>query len=245
MTWRKCEDYLLDLWSSVRGPYILLGLLVFHIFFSPLLVGHGVALRALMEILFLLILVVGAFTISLSRSVKIITLGFVILALAARSLRLFNQAHPTIAIIDNALTALALIMFAIMLIRQFIIQEVQLKPCIAASVAVYLLFGLLWGRLYEIVFLLDPEAFSTSDANLDAFSFIYFSFVTLVTIGYGDIVPVNPLARNLAILEGVIGQLYLVILISSFVSDLSISTKKAAKIGACENSVKPKKGGEQ
>jgi hypothetical protein len=87
-------------------------------------------------------------------------------------------------------------------------------------VAVYLLLGLIWARLYQVVELASCGAFrvpvgeSPSGASL-----AYFSFVTLATLGYGDIALVNIVARDLAVLEAIMGQLYLLILISRLVAE--------------------------
>ena len=66
---------------------------------------------------------------------------------------------------------------------------------------------------------LRPGAFSESLSAADgARAFLYFSFVTLTTVGYGDILPVHPAARSLAMLEAVTGPLYLAILVARLVS---------------------------
>jgi len=95
---------------------------------------------------------------------------------------------------------------------------------IAGAVAVYLLIGFLWGGLYLIIGLLFPGAFSFTHPPLSGnipdlqAKLVYFSFVTLTTIGYGDIHPVHPAAQNLAVLEGLVGQLFPAILIARLVS---------------------------
>jgi len=97
---------------------------------------------------------------------------------------------------------------------------VLLRFRIAAAVAVYLILGVLFARLFQVVHLYNHEAFSAG-AGDNPFNLVYFSFVTLMTLGYGDIVPVSMAARSLAMLEGIVGQLYMVILISSLVSEFS------------------------
>jgi len=100
----------------------------------------------------------------------------------------------------------------------------------AGAVAVYLLLGLLWSMAYGMVSATNPEAFrgietfklDESGAQQD---FIYFSFVTLTTLGYGDMSPVSPLAKTLAWLEAVVGQLFLAVTIARLVS-LEISHRE-------------------
>jgi hypothetical protein len=108
----------------------------------------------------------------------------------------------------------------LLMIRRFLLSGRAWGHRIAAAVAVYLLLGLIWARLYEAVELLAPGAFRIAESEtISSAGFVYFSFVTLATLGYGDFTPVNMVARNLAILEAITGQLYLVILIAKLVSE--------------------------
>lgn len=104
----------------------------------------------------------------------------------------------------------------------------MLRYRIAAAVAVYLIFGVLWARLYDVVLLFNAASFSSNE-TMNSYSLVYFSFVTLMTLGYGDIVPVTIPARSLAIFEGVVGQLYIVILVSSLVSEFSALAVKSSE----------------
>ncbi len=87
---------------------------------------------------------------------------------------------------------------------------------IAGSLSAYLLLGLAFGSLFLTMSIIDPDAFSEPLQSTST----YFSFVTLVTLGYGDIVPVSDLARSMATLEAVLGQVLLVTLVARSVSTL-------------------------
>ena len=96
---------------------------------------------------------------------------------------------------------------------------------IAAGISVYLFFGNTCGFIYAIIGRVDPNAFNIpavtasylGDNLHDLSSAMYFSFVTLTTLGYGDITPINDFARSLAFLEAATGQIYLTVLIASLV----------------------------
>jgi voltage-gated potassium channel len=95
-------------------------------------------------------------------------------------------------------------------------QEVT-KDTIAGATAVYLLLALLWAFIYAVLDRLQPDSFAMSAARPPMEGrdiFIYYSLVTITTLGYGDITPVSYLASSMAALEAVVGQLYLVILVS-------------------------------
>ena len=92
---------------------------------------------------------------------------------------------------------------------------------IVGAVLLYLLIALGFVALFAFVGLLIPKAFSglvLEDNATFASSAIYFSFVTLTTVGYGDIVPVHPIARSLCNLEAICGQLYPATLLARIVT---------------------------
>jgi hypothetical protein len=86
-----------------------------------------------------------------------------------------------------------------------------------AALSAYLLAGVFFGLLYFVVEQLSPGTF-TSPTHFSQTSAIYFSFVTLATLGYGDIAPRGDIARGIAIVEGVGGQLFLAVLVARLVS---------------------------
>lgn len=101
---------------------------------------------------------------------------------------------------------------------------------VIGAVLLYLNIGLFFVALFCFVALLVPNAFNGFGPLQDNLSiagnFIYFSFVTLTTVGYGDIVPVNPIARALCNVEAIIGQLYPATLLARLVT-LEMENRKA------------------
>lgn len=90
---------------------------------------------------------------------------------------------------------------------------------IAAALDGYLLGGLVFGVCYWVLEQTWPGSFGgASGTGFDLGAAIYFSFVTIATLGYGDIVPVSEAARGLAVLEAVGGQMYLAVLVARLVS---------------------------
>ena len=86
-----------------------------------------------------------------------------------------------------------------------------------AALSAYLLAGVFFGSFYWVLEQIRPASFAVS-GEFTRMSAIYFTFVTLATLGYGDIVPRNDIARGLAIVEGVGGQLFLAVLVARLVS---------------------------
>jgi hypothetical protein len=105
---------------------------------------------------------------------------------------------------------------------------------IFAALCMYLLMGLVWSFIYTLLVAIDPESIRLAsvvhgeEGVRDVFSeMYYFSFVTLTTLGYGDILPVSQLARSLATMEAILGQLYLAVVIASLVG-IQISSRSHA-----------------
>jgi voltage-gated potassium channel Kch len=86
------------------------------------------------------------------------------------------------------------------------------------AVNIYLLMGIAASILFKAIYTFDHATFSTSVNEFTGRAdFIYFSFVTLTTLGYGDILPISPLARSITILISITGQLYLTMIIALLV----------------------------
>ncbi len=103
---------------------------------------------------------------------------------------------------------------------------------LAAALGLYLLLGLIFALLFTVIAELKPGSFHFAVARPAEFmarplaDMVYYSFVTLATLGYGDIVPLSPSARGLAILEAVVGQIYLVVVVARLVSLYGQSEEK-------------------
>ena len=105
---------------------------------------------------------------------------------------------------------------------------------ISGAICVYLLLGIVWASGYRFLEALNPGSFSgpmgidpATGAEIPAY--VYFSFTTLTTLGYGDITPITSPAKAVAILEAVVGPLYIAILISTLVSKF-VSRKMAEEL---------------
>jgi hypothetical protein len=89
---------------------------------------------------------------------------------------------------------------------------------IQGAIAVYLLFGVLWAHAYHIAALVNPGSFHGPTELGNVSGWAYYSFVTLTTVGYGDITPATQVTRTLSIAEALTGQLYLAVLIARLVA---------------------------
>lgn len=81
----------------------------------------------------------------------------------------------------------------------------------------YFLMGILWGIIYSLILILNPGAFSQPVAALASLKLMYFSFITLTTLGYGDITPVSHAAMVFTVLEAVAGQIYMAVFVARLI----------------------------
>lgn len=116
-------------------------------------------------------------------------------------------------------TVLAVTMIALVLLSQVFRPGRVSHLRIQGAIAVYLLFGVLWAHAYHIVAILQPGSFRGPIDELTNLSgWAYYSYVTLTTVGYGDITPMSQVARTLSVGEALSGQLYLAVLIARLVA---------------------------
>lgn len=125
--------------------------------------------------------------------------------------------------------AIALLVYAVLMILVFIFKGGPVSGnVIAASMCIYLLLGVIWGEAYSIIAVVDPGAFMITHSQ-DAGQFVmkvggrgtsyalYYSLVTMTTLGYGDVVPISLAARTLATTQAITGQMYLAVLVARLV----------------------------
>lgn len=131
--------------------------------------------------------------------------------------------HVEAAATAATLISVALTFFAAAAALRFALRGRKVdSERLSAALSAYLLAGLCFGIAYFQVEQLRPGSFSIGGAptqitQLDLQTAIYFSFVTLATLGYGDISPLRPTARGMAITEAILGQLYLAVLVARLV----------------------------
>lgn len=173
-------------------------------------------------ILFSLVLLSGVLAVGARRSTLIGAAVFAIVALVGKWMSPLHAANLPEGYI--AIAALLFVGFLIVHLFRYIVRApVVDSEVIAAGIAIYLLLGLIWSIAYMLVARLNPDAFviavgPDSERTMNRSRALYFSFVTLSTVGYGDIVPVSKAARVLAITEATTGLFYLGVLIARLVS---------------------------
>jgi hypothetical protein len=203
-------------WRTDRALSSFLALLLVMIFVLPPLLSTGKSRNLIMDVVFSMLLISGVLAMSERKFVRLVVTPIAILTIAIHFASWLIPVPRTSVEIASLVSLLLL--FLVVLGQAFRSGPVNLHR-IQGAIGAYLLLGVIWADAYFIVELFHPGSFSGAiDAESGARGWLYFSFVTLTTVGYGDVLPLHPLAQSLAILEAVTGPLYLAILLGRLVS---------------------------
>lgn len=198
-------------WCFKRRFLALLLLILAMLIIVPL-ADEFVRLRMLMDIFWSAIFIAVIYAVSQKRHHILVAVLLALPMLGSIWSRYFGE-YSALQVVGGFCGA-AFFIFAIIQILIFVYTQKEVtRDLIAGAAIVYLLMALAWSFIFGVVESLNPGSFSIPDIEGISTSrvFLYYSFVTITTLGYGDITPVTSLARSLCILEAVIGQLYLVV----------------------------------
>jgi hypothetical protein len=181
----------------------------------------------LVSVLFSALLIASVYAVSQHRRILVVGLA---LATPTLVLEWITNVHDPLPlrIIDHATSVVFLSFVIAVLLTRILRQQDVTTDTIYGGICVYLLAGVAWAYAYDLIETVVPGSFAFAEGALpDDFSaatqadrsrrFFFFSFVTLTTLGYGDITPVTHQARAIAILEAVVGPLFLAIFIARLV----------------------------
>src|SRR5437870_2105729 len=197
---------------------IALALLLFFFPFVEEVKGGDLILSLLLS----LVLLAAVLAVADRKRVLLIALVLAIPAIAGRWINHFRPdlVPPAVFLVAG----LALVAFVVMNLIRFILRAPSVNAeVLCASISAYLMLGLMWTMAYWLVDQLTPGGAFSFNTNagarsMNGFTGFYFSFITLSTVGYGDITPVSRIARWLAAMEAMTGLLYVAVLIARLVS---------------------------
>ena len=196
---------------------------------------QGTFLFTVVDLTLALTLVSAVIACSRNRLQVIGGLGFSVLVVGLA----WYRNHSGVEVVSIVYTSLALAFFAyvtvIVLVSVFRESTDVSADTICGALAGYLLIGVVWAFAYALLDILLPG--SISGLREQAFSNVYqqylgYSFVTLTTLGYGNVLPVNGQAEALAAAEAIVGQVYLTVLVARLVAlNLAHSRRGAGRDG--------------
>ncbi len=160
---------------------------------------------------------------------RVLRIGLAIAVPAFLTTWLEHAQPSTGTAVANLVLGAAFLAFVAVVILRAVLEQLQVSSdTIYGGICVYLLLGLLWQTGFSLVELLQPGSFLLGGVPLSEVhagasgpqhfpELMYFSYVTITTLGYGDIVPANSVARAMAVSESVVGQLFVAIFIARLV----------------------------
>jgi Ion channel len=207
--------------AFIRSPLLslliaLLALLLLYPFFAGSVMAH-----AFWDICSSAILLLGIYAISHVRRRLVIA---VVLAIALLGTKWSGYiiANEMLLLVNYGLGVIFFALTACLLLADVLRKGAVTAHKIYGALCVYLIIGLTWGFMFLTLEGFQPGSFLFGQARMsgvekDPATLVYFSFVTLSTVGYGDVTPLSPPARSFAFMEAIIGQIYLAVLVARLV----------------------------
>lgn len=211
---------------SRLGQFTSLFFFLILLILVPPLLPSGPVFRLVTPLVFSAVLLSAVVVVADRRKAMILVVILVLPALALQWLAAARGETRLLEILDSVAAIVFLVYVTVLILRHVLSAPVVDAEIVLAALCAYLLFGVTWGEAYQLLAIADPAALSVpaqlagglTEGGAAERIYTYFSFVTLTTLGYGDITPVSSAARSLAITEAILGQLYLVTAIARLVA---------------------------
>jgi hypothetical protein len=199
-----------------RFLFLLISILCLLIL-APLFKGF-IGIRILMDIFFTSILISAVYAVSKKKYILLVAALLALPMLVSIWSDNFVKV-PSLILVGDCFGILFMA-FMVIVILSFIFREQEVTGnVIYGAIVVYLLIAIMWAFVFSVMESINPGSFAIGEGQIEVGRplFIYYSFVTITTLGYGDITPITALANSFSFLEAVIGQIYLVVLVARLV----------------------------
>jgi hypothetical protein len=132
-----------------------------------------------------------------------------------------TQGSDLATVLASSLLTIMIATAPVLILRRIVRDHIRITlDSVAGALAAYVLIGFTFTSMYQTLDFMTGDFFEQSLASTSWATFQYFSFVTMTTLGYGDLTPATTIGQNLAVLEALFGQLFLVSVVALFVANL-------------------------
>jgi hypothetical protein len=172
------------------------------------------------------------FTLWTSRApapVLILALALVVVSLGASAGSRLLVEEPTHRALGYGIATVLVSVTALLVARRLVQHPTVSAATIAGAVCVYLLLGELFAMVFGLIATIESGRFFASTSSPATLDYVYFSYSTLATVGYGDLVAATGLGRMLAVSEALMGQLYLVTVVALIVANVGRAPRRRTR----------------
>lgn len=212
----------------------LLGALLLLLVVHPILAEFGI-LESLFDALFVVVMVMLVLVLTQDKVWMVISYCMCVPAatLSIGGHFLTSSARDASLFAGHVIAAVFFVLVTGKIIHSIFVSRQISLDSIFGAICGYLLLGIAWGLMFAMIYSTNSESFRLDDSigrqlergDSSTQVFMYYSFVTLTTVGYGEITPLSSTTRTLAWVEAMTGQLYLAVLIAGLIGAL-VATKR-------------------
>ena len=219
-------NHLWDKESGLSGMLILL--FIMHFFLIPIF-GSNSSFMVIINIFWMLFLIAGIISLSKSRRQTLLLTIIPFFFILFGWITVFERT-PFVLFADIFFTIATFGLLIVLVLMKVFEPGPITGYRVIGSIVVYMILANLWSVIYLFIYEQIPGAFQITlpafESNTLQANFLYFSYITITTTGFGEIVPLHPIARSMVQIEAIIGVLYPVILIGRLVSDANENSAK-------------------
>jgi hypothetical protein len=226
---RKQYRFLNHLWnkeSGLSGMFVLL--FAMHFLLIPLFSSYS-SFMVTLNVFWMLVLIAGIISLAKSKKQALLYSIVPFLFILFGWITVFERT-PFVLFADILFTIGTFVLLIVLVLKKVFEPGPITEYRVIGSIVVYFILANLWAVIYLYMYEHIPGSFSLTlpafESNTLQANFLYFSYITITTTGFGEIVPLHPFARAMVQVEALIGVLYPVILIGRLVSDANENKAK-------------------
>lgn len=217
------------LWNQESGLSSMIVILILIQFVLVPLFGSYPFFMSVLNVFWMLFIFAGIFSLASTNKQAFLISIIPILFLIFSWISVFSVS-PFVLISELIFSVCTFLLLIILVFKKIFEPGPITAHRVLGSIVIYMLLAQLWAMVYIFFYEHIPGSFQLTlpdfDSNSIQANFLYFSYVTLSTTGFGEILPLHPFARALVNLESIFGVLYPVVLIGRLVSDANINYNK-------------------
>jgi hypothetical protein len=209
---------MLDIEKIIENKYsLLLASLILQMVLSPVVDEYRSLAFFTESFLFMAVIVIMLRILNADGKLFAITVSFACIAMFSHYLAMFIVENKYVGLLALFMYMLYIAIAIIFMLKKIFSEKRVTGDTIKGSISIYLLIGIWWQIFYTAIWLIQPASFVLHVNRIDSPDFFYFSFTTMTTLGYGDVIPKTYTAKTAAILQAITGQMYLAILVARLV----------------------------